>query len=138
MCPSTVHWRRRCDAHSSTAVVQTPPHCAPPPCRLPHSPQDVYTAFADKRSVVLHAIERTRTPIRELVCAGVVASAGKYKPLLHVGTQMHGLERALVLRSTTNAYFSPPYARGLETHWDLTDVFVLQVQGQGVCGGAAQ
>lgn len=99
----------------------------------------MYTAFADKRSVVLHAIERTRTPIRELVCAGVVASACKYKPLLlNVGTQMHGLERALVLRSTTNAYFSPPYARGLETHWDLTDVFVLQVQGQGVCGGDEQ
>lgn len=69
------------------------------------------------------------------MCSGVsTRQEGKYKPLLlNVGTQMHGLERALVLRSTTNAYFSPPYARGLETHWDLTDVFVLQVQGQRVC-----
>lgn len=39
------------------------------------------------------------------------------------------LREKLKMRVQCNAYYTPPFAQGLPVHYDLHDVFVLQVEG---------
>ncbi|MFD6415916.1 cupin domain-containing protein [Streptomyces sp. NPDC060194] len=64
--------------------------------------------FADGATLVLQALHRTWEPVADL-CAGLSTELG------------HPVQ--------ANAYVTPPQNRGFDDHYDVHDVFVLQVTG---------
>ncbi|WP_367126315.1 cupin domain-containing protein [Streptomyces phytohabitans] len=68
----------------------------------------LWRAFADGATLVLQALHRTWEPVADLV-AGLGAELG------------HPVQ--------ANAYVTPPQNRGFDAHYDVHDVFVLQVEG---------
>ena len=71
-------------------------------------PLDVAGHFDDGATVVFNQLQR-RVPALARLCAA--------------------LGRRFSSRVQTNAYLTPPDARGFAPHWDTHDVFVLQVSG---------
>ncbi|MFD4002937.1 cupin domain-containing protein [Streptomyces rubiginosohelvolus] len=68
----------------------------------------LWRAFADGATLVLQALHRTWEPVAELV-SGLSAELG------------HPVQ--------ANAYVTPPQNRGFDAHYDVHDVFVLQIEG---------
>ncbi|MEV8567539.1 cupin domain-containing protein [Streptomyces sp. NPDC051322] len=68
----------------------------------------LWRAFADGATLVLQALHRTWGPVGEL-SAGLSAELG------------HPVQ--------ANAYVTPPQNRGFDAHYDVHDVFVLQIEG---------
>ncbi|AZM73565.1 cupin [Streptomyces sp. KPB2] len=68
----------------------------------------VWRAFADGATLVLQALQRTWQPLGDFV-AGLTSDLG------------HPVQ--------ANAYVTPPQNRGFDDHYDVHDVFVLQIQG---------
>lgn len=68
----------------------------------------LWRAFADGATLVLQALHRTWEPVAELV-SGLSAELG------------HPVQ--------ANAYVTPPQNRGFGAHYDVHDVFVLQIEG---------
>ncbi|MFG3283389.1 cupin domain-containing protein [Streptomyces sp. NPDC048111] len=68
----------------------------------------LWRSFADGNSLVLQALQRTWEPVAELVS--------------RLGTELGHPVQA-------NAYVTPPQSRGFDDHYDVHDVFVLQVAG---------
>ncbi|RFU88134.1 cupin [Streptomyces triticagri] len=68
----------------------------------------VWGAFRDGATLVLQALHRTWAPLGEFV-AGLGAELG------------HPVQ--------ANAYVTPPQNQGFDAHYDVHDVFVLQIQG---------
>ena len=71
-------------------------------------PLEVVRHFDDGATVVFNQLQR-RLPALARLCAA--------------------LGRRFSSRVQTNAYLTPPGARGVNPHWDTHDVFVLQVSG---------
>ena len=71
-------------------------------------PLEVVRHFDDGATVVFNQLQR-RVPALARLCAA--------------------LGRRFSSRVQTNAYLTPPGARGFDPHWDTHDVFVLQVSG---------
>ena len=71
-------------------------------------PLEVVRHFDDGATVVFNQLQR-RVPALARLCAA--------------------LGRRFSSRVQTNAYLTPPGARGFDPHWDTHDVFVLQVNG---------
>ncbi|MET8706018.1 cupin domain-containing protein [Streptomyces californicus] len=68
----------------------------------------LWRAFEDGATLVLQALHRTWEPVAELVSA--------------LGTELgHPIQ--------ANAYITPPQNRGFDAHYDVHDVFVLQIAG---------
>ena len=65
--------------------------------------------FADGATIVLQGLHRTWAPVREL-SQGLAADLG------------HPVQ--------VNAYITPPQNQGFSDHYDVHDVFVLQVHGE--------
>ncbi|MFD4790044.1 cupin domain-containing protein [Streptomyces sp. NPDC058459] len=68
----------------------------------------LWRLFADGATLVLQALQRTWAPVGEL-CAGLSAELG------------HPVQ--------ANAYITPPQSQGFDDHYDVHDVFVVQIQG---------
>ncbi|WP_353946607.1 cupin domain-containing protein [Streptomyces sp. HUAS MG91] len=68
----------------------------------------LWRGFADGATLVLQALQRTWEPVADLVAA--------------LGTELGHPVQA-------NAYVTPPQNRGFDDHYDVHDVFVLQVAG---------
>ncbi|MFD6654190.1 cupin domain-containing protein [Streptomyces parvus] len=68
----------------------------------------LWRAFADGATLVLQALHRTWEPVADLV-SGLSAELG------------HPVQ--------ANAYVTPPQNRGFDAHYDVHDVFVLQIEG---------
>ncbi|MCK1797773.1 cupin domain-containing protein [Streptomyces sp. XM4193] len=68
----------------------------------------LWRAFADGATLVLQALHRTWEPVAELVTA-------------LAGELGHPVQ--------ANAYVTPPQNRGFDAHYDVHDVFVLQIEG---------
>ncbi|WP_263167534.1 cupin domain-containing protein [Streptomyces sp. SCSIO ZS0520] len=68
----------------------------------------LWRAFADGATLVLQALHRTWEPVAGLVSA--------------LGTELGHPVQA-------NAYATPPDNRGFDAHYDVHDVFVLQIEG---------
>ncbi|WGP08647.1 cupin domain-containing protein [Streptomyces sp. SH5] len=68
----------------------------------------LWRAFADGATLVLQALHRTWEPV-----AGLVS----------------GLSTELGHPVQANAYVTPPQNRGFDAHYDVHDVFVLQIEG---------
>ncbi|MFJ3659766.1 cupin domain-containing protein [Streptomyces sp. NPDC090119] len=68
----------------------------------------LWRLFADGATLVLQALQRTWQPVGEL-CAGLSAELG------------HPVQ--------ANAYITPPQSQGFDDHYDVHDVFVVQIQG---------
>ncbi|MFD3440474.1 cupin domain-containing protein [Streptomyces sp. NPDC058685] len=68
----------------------------------------VWRAFADGATLVLQALQRTWGPVADL-CARLSAELG------------HPVQ--------ANGYVTPPQNRGFDDHYDVHDVFVLQIEG---------
>ncbi|MFJ9675523.1 cupin domain-containing protein [Streptomyces sp. NPDC101221] len=68
----------------------------------------VWRAFADGATLVLQALQRTWQPVGDFVT---------------------GLSSDLGHPVQANAYVTPPQSRGFDDHYDVHDVFVLQIQG---------
>ncbi|MGW4361685.1 cupin domain-containing protein [Streptomyces californicus] len=68
----------------------------------------LWRAFEDGATLVLQALHRTWEPVAELVSA--------------LGTELGHPVQA-------NAYITPPQNRGFDAHYDVHDVFVLQIAG---------
>ncbi|MET7745994.1 cupin domain-containing protein [Streptomyces sp. NPDC005385] len=68
----------------------------------------LWRAFADGATLVLQALHRTWEPMGELVSA---------------------LSEELGHPVQANAYVTPPQNRGFDAHFDVHDVFILQVEG---------
>ncbi|MEU1123424.1 cupin domain-containing protein [Streptomyces sp. NPDC005899] len=68
----------------------------------------LWRAFADGATLVLQALQRTWAPVSDLATA-LSAELG------------HPVQ--------ANAYVTPPQNRGFDDHYDVHDVFVLQIQG---------
>ncbi|WP_033238749.1 cupin domain-containing protein [Streptomyces albidoflavus] len=68
----------------------------------------LWREFADGATLVLQALHRTWQPVAEF-CAGL-------------GTELGHPVQA-------NAYVTPPQNRGFDDHYDVHDVFVLQIEG---------
>ncbi|WP_328558495.1 cupin domain-containing protein [Streptomyces coelicoflavus] len=68
----------------------------------------VWRAFGDGATLVLQALQRTWQPLGDFV-AGLGSELG------------HPVQ--------ANAYITPPQSRGFDDHYDVHDVFVLQIQG---------
>ncbi|MEV7460989.1 cupin domain-containing protein [Streptomyces rubiginosohelvolus] len=68
----------------------------------------LWRAFAEGATLVLQALHRTWEPVAELV-SGLSAELG------------HPVQ--------ANAYVTPPQNRGFDAHYDVHDVFVLQIEG---------
>ncbi|OON71477.1 cupin domain-containing protein [Streptomyces tsukubensis] len=68
----------------------------------------LWREFADGSTLVLQALQRTWGPVAEL-SAGLSAELG------------HPVQ--------ANAYVTPPQNRGFDDHYDVHDVFVLQIEG---------
>ncbi|MFK4107778.1 cupin domain-containing protein [Streptomyces sp. NPDC002176] len=68
----------------------------------------LWRLFADGATLVLQALQRTWGPVGEL-CAGLSAELG------------HPVQ--------ANAYITPPQSQGFDDHYDVHDVFVVQIQG---------
>lgn len=68
----------------------------------------LWRAFADGATLVLQALHRTWEPVAELVS---------------------GLSTELGHPVQANAYVTPPQNRGFDAHYDVHDVFVLQIEG---------
>ncbi|MGC4996908.1 cupin domain-containing protein [Streptomyces sp. DT195] len=68
----------------------------------------LWRLFADGATLVLQALHRTWAPVGDL-CAGLGAELG------------HPVQ--------ANAYVTPPQSQGFDDHYDVHDVFVVQIQG---------
>ncbi|MGW3111560.1 cupin domain-containing protein [Streptomyces sp. NPDC001091] len=68
----------------------------------------LWRLFADGATLVLQALQRTWAPVGDL-CAGLSAELG------------HPVQ--------ANAYVTPPQSQGFDAHYDVHDVFVVQIQG---------
>ncbi|OCC12757.1 cupin domain-containing protein [Streptomyces sp. PTY087I2] len=68
----------------------------------------LWRAFADGATLVLQALHRTWEPVADLVS---------------------GLSTELGHPVQANAYVTPPQNRGFDAHYDVHDVFVLQIEG---------
>ncbi|MEU6843878.1 cupin domain-containing protein [Streptomyces sp. NPDC046716] len=68
----------------------------------------LWRGFADGATLVLQALQRTWEPVADLVAA--------------LGTELGHPVQA-------NAYVTPPQNRGFDDHYDVHDVFVLQIEG---------
>ncbi|MEW1631199.1 cupin domain-containing protein [Streptomyces sp. NPDC089173] len=68
----------------------------------------LWRAFADGATLVLQALQRTWGPVADFA-AGLSAELG------------HPVQ--------ANAYVTPPQNRGFDAHYDVHDVFVLQIEG---------
>ncbi|MYV40155.1 cupin [Streptomyces sp. SID1328] len=68
----------------------------------------LWRLFADGATLVLQALQRTWAPAGEL-CAALSAELG------------HPVQ--------ANAYITPPQSQGFDDHYDVHDVFVVQIQG---------
>ncbi|MFD4169170.1 cupin domain-containing protein [Streptomyces albidoflavus] len=68
----------------------------------------LWREFADGATLVLQALHRTWEPVAEF-CAGLGMELG------------HPVQ--------ANAYVTPPQNRGFDDHYDVHDVFVLQIEG---------
>ncbi|MFH9610238.1 cupin domain-containing protein [Streptomyces sp. NPDC017448] len=68
----------------------------------------LWRAFEDGATLVLQALHRTWEPVADLVSA--------------LGTELGHPVQA-------NAYVTPPQNRGFDAHYDVHDVFVLQIEG---------
>ncbi|MFG3093160.1 cupin domain-containing protein [Streptomyces sp. NPDC048202] len=68
----------------------------------------LWRLFADGATLVLQALQRTWGPVGEL-CADLGAELG------------HPVQ--------ANAYITPPQSQGFDDHYDVHDVFVVQIQG---------
>ncbi|MZD07089.1 cupin, partial [Streptomyces sp. SID5785] len=68
----------------------------------------LWRAFADGATLVLQALQRTWEPVADLTAA--------------LGTELGHPVQA-------NAYVTPPQNRGFDAHYDVHDVFVLQIEG---------
>ncbi|WP_369212386.1 cupin domain-containing protein [Streptomyces flavofungini] len=68
----------------------------------------LWRAFADGATLVLQALHRTWEPVAELAA--------------RLGTELGHPVQA-------NAYVTPPQNRGFDAHYDVHDVFVLQIEG---------
>ncbi|MFI8348272.1 cupin domain-containing protein [Streptomyces sp. NPDC085596] len=68
----------------------------------------LWRLFADGATLVLQALQRTWGPVGDL-CAGLSAELG------------HPVQ--------ANAYITPPQSQGFDDHYDVHDVFVVQIQG---------
>ncbi|MYZ10214.1 cupin [Streptomyces sp. SID2999] len=68
----------------------------------------LWRLFADGATLVLQALQRTWAPVGEL-CAALGAELG------------HPVQ--------ANAYITPPQNQGFDDHYDVHDVFVIQIQG---------
>ncbi|MCQ1579065.1 cupin domain-containing protein [Streptomyces parvus] len=68
----------------------------------------LWRAFADGATLILQALHRTWEPVADLV-SGLSAELG------------HPVQ--------ANAYVTPPQNRGFDAHYDVHDVFVLQIEG---------
>ncbi|MEV7203389.1 cupin domain-containing protein [Streptomyces griseoluteus] len=68
----------------------------------------LWRLFADGATLVLQALQRTWAPVGEL-CAALSAELG------------HPVQ--------ANAYVTPPQSQGFDDHYDVHDVFVIQIQG---------
>jgi ribosomal protein L16 Arg81 hydroxylase len=68
----------------------------------------LWRAFDDGATLVLQALHRTWEPVADLVAA--------------LGAELGHPVQA-------NAYVTPPQNRGFDAHYDVHDVFVLQIQG---------
>ncbi|MEU6108986.1 cupin domain-containing protein [Streptomyces albidoflavus] len=68
----------------------------------------LWREFADGATLVLQALHRTWEPVAEF-CAGLSTELG------------HPVQ--------ANAYVTPPQNRGFDDHYDVHDVFVLQIEG---------
>ncbi|MBU7600247.1 cupin domain-containing protein [Streptomyces sp. P38-E01] len=68
----------------------------------------LWRAFADGATLVLQALHRTWAPVADLVTA--------------LGSELGHPVQA-------NAYVTPPQNRGFDAHYDVHDVFVLQIEG---------
>ncbi|MFG3103651.1 cupin domain-containing protein [Streptomyces sp. NPDC048182] len=68
----------------------------------------VWRAFADGATLVLQALQRTWEPVTDFVS--------------RLGTELGHPVQA-------NAYVTPPQNRGFDSHYDVHDVFVLQITG---------
>lgn len=68
----------------------------------------LWREFADGATLVLQALHRTWEPVAEF-CAGLSTELG------------HPVQ--------ANAYVTPPQNRGFDDHYDVHDVFVLQIDG---------
>ncbi|MEV5607399.1 cupin domain-containing protein [Streptomyces sp. NPDC052225] len=68
----------------------------------------VWRAFADGATLVLQALHRTWEPVADLVA--------------RLGTELGHPVQA-------NAYVTPPQNRGFDHHYDVHDVFVVQIEG---------
>ncbi|MFD4985057.1 cupin domain-containing protein [Streptomyces sp. NPDC058374] len=68
----------------------------------------LWREFADGATLVLQALHRTWDPVAEL-CAALSTELG------------HPVQ--------ANAYVTPPQNRGFDAHYDVHDVFVLQIEG---------
>ncbi|MFJ6076591.1 cupin domain-containing protein [Streptomyces sp. NPDC093065] len=68
----------------------------------------VWRAFRDGATLVLQALQRTWQPVGDFV-AGLGSELG------------HPVQ--------ANAYITPPQSRGFDDHYDVHDVFVVQIQG---------
>ncbi|MFE6188474.1 cupin domain-containing protein [Streptomyces sp. NPDC056465] len=68
----------------------------------------LWRAFADGATLVLQALHRTWEPVADLVSA--------------LSTELGHPVQA-------NAYVTPPQNRGFDAHYDVHDVFVLQIEG---------
>ncbi|WP_435298164.1 cupin domain-containing protein [Streptomyces sp. YPW6] len=68
----------------------------------------LWRAFADGATLVLQALHRTWEPVADLVS--------------RLGTELGHPVQA-------NAYVTPPQNRGFDAHYDVHDVFVLQIEG---------
>ncbi|MEU1023720.1 cupin domain-containing protein, partial [Streptomyces sp. NPDC005904] len=68
----------------------------------------LWRAFADGATLVLQALHRTWGPVTDF-CSGLAAELG------------HPVQ--------ANAYVTPPQNRGFDDHYDVHDVFVLQIAG---------
>ncbi|MFZ3561753.1 cupin domain-containing protein [Streptomyces sp. BH055] len=69
----------------------------------------LWRLFADGATLVLQALQRTWAPVGDL-CAELSAELG------------HPVQ--------ANAYITPPLNRGFDDHYDVHDVFVVQIQGR--------
>lgn len=68
----------------------------------------LWRAFSDGATLVLQALHRTWEPVADLVC--------------ELSTELGHPVQA-------NAYVTPPQNRGFDAHYDVHDVFVLQIEG---------
>ncbi|MGY1439389.1 cupin domain-containing protein [Streptomyces reniochalinae] len=68
----------------------------------------VWRAFADGATLVLQALQRTWEPVADF-SSGLSAELG------------HPVQ--------ANAYVTPPQSRGFDAHYDVHDVFIVQIEG---------